>query len=84
MAGQRLLDVPQRGPRLVAFDHAVNLFDFADQVGAAEFQLLAAAAGTQRIGINRHDDNRDLGLEVNGQSDESTSHRTMPADSPRS
>ena len=54
MLGQRLLDVPQRGPRLVAFDHAVNLFDVTDQIGAAELQLLAAAAGTRSIGINRH------------------------------
>ena len=68
MAGQRLLDMPQRGPRLLAFDHAVDLFDLADQIGAAELQFLAAAAGTHCIWINRHDDNRDLGLEENGQS----------------
>ena len=55
IAGQRLLHVPQRGPRLLAFDHAVNFFDLADQIGAAELQLLAAAAGAQRIGINSHD-----------------------------
>ena len=54
MLGERLLDVPQRGPRLLAFDHAVNLFDLADQIGAAELQLLAAAAGAQCVGINSH------------------------------
>jgi hypothetical protein len=58
MAGKRLLDVPQRGPRLVTFDHAVNLFDVADNVGAAEFQLLPATAGTHCVWINRHDENR--------------------------
>ena len=54
MLGERLFDVPQRGPRLLAFDHAVNFFDLADQIGAAEFQLLAAAAGAHRVRIDCH------------------------------
>ena len=56
MLGQRLLDVLQRGPRLVALDHAVNLLDVADQIGATELELLAAATRAQRIRIYGHDE----------------------------
>jgi hypothetical protein len=45
----------QGGTRLLAFDHAVNLFDFANQIGATELQLFAAATRTQSVRINRHD-----------------------------
>ena len=54
MCGERLLDVPQGGAWLLAFDHAVDFFDFADQIGAAELQLLAAAAGAECVWINGH------------------------------
>ena len=54
MRRERLLDVPQRRPRLLAFDHAVDFFDFTDQIGAAELQLLAAAARAYRVRIDWH------------------------------
>jgi hypothetical protein len=52
--GQYLLGMLQGGTRLIAFDHAVDFFDVADQIGATKFELFAAATGTRSVGVDRH------------------------------
>src|SRR5262245_2818005 len=55
MCRERLFNMPKRGARLLAFDHAVDFFDLTHQVGAAELELLAASARAHCIGIDGHE-----------------------------
>ena len=48
---QQVVDVLQAGQVLLAFDHAVDLLQFGEEIAAAELDLLARAAGTKRIGV---------------------------------
>jgi len=54
MRGERLFRVPQGGAGLLTLDHPVNFFNLTNQIRAAEFQLLAAAAGAHRVMIDCH------------------------------
>ncbi len=54
MLFEQVLGVRQGGQRLVALDHARELLKLRQEVGAAEFDLLARAAGAQGIGVDRH------------------------------
>ena len=40
---------------LLAFDHAVDLLQFGQEIAATELDLLARAAGTKRIGVDGHE-----------------------------
>jgi hypothetical protein len=59
-----LVDALQGSLGLIALDHAVNFFDLAGHIAAAELQLFAATAGTHRVGINRHGLPPSIGLEI--------------------
>ena len=48
------IDMVQASLALIAFEHAADFFQFADQVGAAELDLLARPAWAWRICVNRH------------------------------
>ena len=52
---RQLVDLFQCRGALFAFDHPLELFQLGQEFGAAEFDLLASAAGTRRIGIESHD-----------------------------
>ena len=54
LLGQQPIDVLQAGQILLAFDHAVDLLQFGQEVAAAELDFLARAAGTRRIGVDGH------------------------------
>ena len=47
-------DVIQPGDALIAVDHSLELVQFMDEIGAAEFDFLAGAAGARRIGVDGH------------------------------
>ncbi len=49
-----LANVIQACQRLLSLEHPLHLIELLHQVGAAEFHLLAGAAGTWGIGIDRH------------------------------
>ena len=53
---QQVVDVFQAGQVLLAFDHAVDLLQFGQEIAAAELDLLARAAGTKRIGVDGHEE----------------------------
>ena len=67
LLGQQLFDVPERGVRLVGTGQFIDLLDVGRQVGAAEFQFLAAAARAQGVGIDGHDAHFQANGGVNGE-----------------
>ncbi len=52
---RQLVDQFQGGDTLLPFDHPLELFQLRHEFGATEFDLLASAAGTRRVGIENHD-----------------------------
>jgi hypothetical protein len=53
LVGQPLHLVERRGD-LVALDEPVELFEVADELGAAELDLLPGAARARSVGVDRH------------------------------
>ena len=52
---QQRIQMLDRGMRLIAGNHPVNLFDVASKIRAAKLQLLATTTRTRRVRINCHD-----------------------------
>ncbi len=54
--GVEKVDVVEAGHVLLALNHAIDFFQFGQQVGAAELDFLAGAAGAGTVMVNWHID----------------------------
>jgi hypothetical protein len=56
LVGQKSIEVLKAGQVLLAFDHAFDFLEFIEKISAAKLDFFARAAGTERIGVESHED----------------------------